>query len=117
MNPKRQRLLIASLLAGGTIASGFLVWWSFLIVAFVAGFALQRRIAMPVRIATFAPAVGWLLACLVRDLFEDGRISTKLASLLHLQFSAAVYAAVFLVVAVPSFFAAFSGATFSKAFR
>jgi hypothetical protein len=106
-------------LAAVTIACGFIAWWSFVIVAFVSAFYLQRRFEAlgPIRLATFAPATGWLFACLARDLFEDGRISAKLASMLHLNISVAVYAAVFLLVCLPSFFAAYSGATVSKSFR
>lgn len=119
MTPKRQRALVGLALSGVTIALGFVAWWTFLPVAFVSGFFLQRRFEHlgAVRLATFAPAIGWVLACLARDLFEDGRISAKLASLLHLQFSMAVFALVFLAVSVPSFFAAYSGATVSKSFR
>ena len=119
MTDRRQRFLMAAALAGVTIALGFLGWWTFVIVAFVGSFYLQRKFAHyeAIRLATFAPATGWLLTCLVRDLSEGGRISAKLSTLLSLRFSGAVYAAVFLLVCLPSFFAAYSGATFSKTFR
>ena len=119
MNPKRKRFAIGFALAGLTIACGFVAWWTFVIVAFVGGFFSQRQFEDlgAIRLATFAPAIGWVLACLVRDLFEDGRISAKLASILHLQASVAVYASVFLLISLPSFFAAYSGATFSISFR
>jgi hypothetical protein len=119
MTIRRKVLLIILALSGLTIALGFLAWWTFVLVAFASAFILQKRFEDlgAVRLATISPALGWVLGCFVRDLFEDGRISAKLASLLHLQFSVAVYMAVFFVIAVPSFFAAFSGATASKALR
>jgi hypothetical protein len=67
MNPKRERALLGFALAAVTIACGFIAWWSFVIVAFVSAFYLQRRFEAlgPIRLATFAPATGWLFACLI----------------------------------------------------
>ena len=113
----RTDFLAALAVAALTIALGFTAWWTFVPVAFVCAFALSRFIDRALLVSSMGPAIGWLLSCLVRDVFEDGRISVKLASLLHVRFAFAVYLVVLFVVAVPSFFAAYSGTKLSELVR
>lgn len=113
----KQRTLIVLVLAGVTVALGFVSWWTFVPVAFVSGFILARKQERAVLLSCLGPALGWILMALVRDLHEDGRISTKLASLLHVRLAFAVYLVLFVIVAVPSFFASYSGSKTSEALR
>jgi|GEM_PF-4624830 len=113
----KTRCLSVLLLAGVTVALGFIAWWMFLPVAFLSGFYFARKREQAVLISCLGPALGWVLAAVVRDLFEDGRISAKLASLLHVRFAFAVYLVLIVIVAIPSFFASYGGSKASEALR
>ena len=119
MTDRNRTFLAAGLLTLVTIALGFVTWWSFAPLAFAAAFYLTRsqRILRPALVAMLAPAFGWALTALVRDIIEDGRISAKLATLLHVRFAFAVYVVLFIATLVPSCLAAYSGAQASKALR
>lgn len=119
MTDRNKTLIYAAAVSGLTITLGFVAWWSFVAVAFIAGFYLSRsvKLARPVTLTMLATSLGWVITALVRDVLEGGRISAKLATLLHLRFAVAVYAALFVMIVIPSFFAAYSGSQTSKALR
>lgn len=112
-----------ALIAVVTIALGFVTWWSFVIIAFAAGFAfaggLTRapRLERPALATTLGITLGWLVVAVARDIHEDGRISAKLATLLHVQFAPAVYFVVLALVFIPSALAASSGSHAARALR
>ncbi len=118
-NEINRTLLIAAVLTLFTIVLGFVAWWTFAPLAFAAAFYFTRltRVLRPVAVAMLAPALGWAVTALVRDVIEDGRISAKLATLLHVRYAPLVYGALFIVVLVPSFLAAYCGSQTSKALR
>ncbi len=119
MNLNQRCWLTAVMIACLTVATGFLVWWTFLPIAFASAFYLTRthKTWRVVLISGVSPAVGWLVTALARDLSESLRISHKLAGLLHVHYGVVIYLALFIVCAVPSCLAAFSGSETSKAFR
>lgn len=119
MTSRQEKTLLVLAVASLTIALGVIAWWTFMPLAFASAWVLCRFFerVRPVAIASLSPALGWVLAALARDIYEGGRISAKLATLLHVQFAVVVYALVFVVVSGVSFFAAFSAAQVSKALR
>lgn len=120
MNSKQnEKLLIFLLITLVTIVFGFVAWWTLPLVAFGASWLVARKakFSLAVQLGTLAPACGWIFTALVRDLFENTRMSQKLAGLLHLGFGFFVYLGLFVIVALVSFFAAWSGAETSKALR
>jgi lipopolysaccharide export LptBFGC system permease protein LptF len=119
MKFEKQGPLALGILAGLTVALSFAAWWSFGIVAFVAGFYFTRRgkLTQPVMISAVGPAIGWISMAFVRDCIEGGRISSKLATFLHVRFALAVYVVLFVIVLIPGFLAAFSGNKTSEALR
>lgn len=102
-----------ALISSGT---GFLSWYVFVLVAFVSGY-LARKMQVtryPSLFAAAATATGWILVALIRDIIESGRLSTKLAGFLSLPHASLMYLALFLLVGIPSWFAAYAG---SDAYR
>ena len=117
MNRTHRTIVLTLLLA--SIALGFITWFLFLPVAFVGGYALVRTkcARFPALSSAAATAAGWIVVALFRDLFEGGRVSSKLASFLSLPHAVFVYPALFLLCAVPAFFAAYSGAALSAVYH
>jgi hypothetical protein len=119
MSDRNQTLLMFAAVMLTTVTLGFFSWWTFVPVAFAAAFYFTRsqKVLRPLIPAMLAPALGWVVTAFVRDLFEDGRISAKLATLLHIRFAIAVYLVLFVVALIPSSLAAYSGSQASKALR
>jgi hypothetical protein len=117
VTPKTKKRITALAFTALTIAFGFLAWWTFAFVAFAASFYFSRREQSGLLMSTICPALGWVLVALARDLNESGRISAKLATILHVGYAPLVYVTLFVLVLIPSFFAALSGSFASKTFR
>jgi hypothetical protein len=107
----RKNLFLIASVTFVSIALGFVSWILFVVVAFGAGYFLKRFRAHKhsVLVAAAATSFGWVLVALVRDLFESGRASTKLAAFLSLPHASFMYLVLFLLCFIPSLFAAWSG--------
>lgn len=118
MTLNQRNAWIAALLAAVTIVTGFAAWGSFVAVSFAASFWLtRRRNPRALLISIGSPVLGWLLMALARDLREGGRVSAKLATLLHVRFAPGVYVVLALIALIPCALAAQSGERLSKTFR
>ncbi|MES2964085.1 MAG: hypothetical protein V4760_09365 [Bdellovibrionota bacterium] len=91
------------------IATSFGPWWSFALVAWVAGFHRSRKGVATALPAAICAVSAWLMLAFAKDAYNGFRVSARIGGFLGLPHGSIVYVAVAGIAYLVAIFAAASG--------